>query len=206
MIQGVLSRTSICIWREKVQFCGTAKEVDFGDKCYKNYCKTTITWVFKVHIFLRKSFCFLDPLILDIKKAISLVAGWAKIISHNLLGTRGPRPEDSFRSAVLWTVKMILKMNKKRSIEEESTRKAPRAEHPTVAVAGKDPYHHCLVQQLWLHSPGQAGTGCASAALTWSCSRGQQQNSQMTSERGETNRGTSRVCLHMGAKQIGCSS
>lgn len=57
-----------------MQFSGTAKEADFVDKRYKNCRKTTITWVFKVHI-LGKTFYFLDLLILDLEEAASLVDG-----------------------------------------------------------------------------------------------------------------------------------
>lgn len=57
------------IWNEKLQFCGTTKEGAFVGKCYESHSKTTVSKVFRVHMIIRKSFCFFNSPILDLKKA-----------------------------------------------------------------------------------------------------------------------------------------
>lgn len=69
-MQWMPSRISICVQNKKVQSCGTAKVADFVEKYYKDCCKSLMFWVLNILMILRKFCCFLDPLILGLKKAI----------------------------------------------------------------------------------------------------------------------------------------
>lgn len=174
-----------------MQFSGTAIEADFVDKRYKNCRKTTVTWVFKVHRILGKSFYFLDPLLLDLKEAVSLVVGWAEMISHSLLGTRGPKPGDSFRSVILQTAKMMLK-NKQETFPRRGIKTKGSSNRPSTATAIRDPCNPCLAQRF--SSTHLILLTRSAAKLSDDIGAGWNQAWYFG------------VCLHVEAQQLSCSS